>query len=71
MSNKTLRNIIRIVHMITGLSMIAFVYNEDLRTVETFVTLLQAVFIPMVILSGVAMWQQATLSRLRRSASKA
>jgi thiosulfate reductase cytochrome b subunit len=66
MSNKQLRNTIRIVHLIVGALMIAFIYAEPLRASTGFVTFMQFVAIPMVVISGVAMWQQAALSKLRR-----
>lgn len=66
MSNKQLRTIIRVVHLVTAVLILALVYSDSLRTTEAFVTLMRVVVIPMVSLSGIAMWQQASLSRLRR-----
>jgi len=69
MSNKQLRNTIRVVHLIASLCIIALVYVDALRDLPVFLTLMQFVVIPVVALSGIAMWQQALLSRLRRHAS--
>jgi hypothetical protein len=69
MSNKQLRNTIRVVHLIAGVCIVALVYSEPLRASAAFLTLMQFVVIPVVAISGIAMWQQAFLSRLRRHSS--
>ncbi len=69
MSNKQLRNTIRIVHLLAGVLLVALVYVEPLRTSAQFVTFVQIAIIPIVGISGIAMWQQAALSRLRRRAA--
>ena len=66
MSNKQLRKTIRIVHLIAGICIVALVYSEAFRSSPAFITLMQVVVIPVVAISGIAMWQQALLSRLRR-----
>ena len=65
MSNKQLRNILRVVHLIAGVMLIAFVFSDALRESASYLALIRVV-IPIVALSGIAMWQQASLSRLRR-----
>jgi hypothetical protein len=65
MSNKQLRNVLRVVHLLGGAVVIALVYVEAARTSPTFITIAQ-IIIPVVTISGIAMWQQAALSRLRR-----
>lgn len=69
MSNKQLRNTIRVVHLIAGVLLVALVYLEPLRASPAFLTFIQVLVIPVVGISGVAMWQQAALSRLRRQAT--
>jgi hypothetical protein len=69
MSNKQLRNTIRFVHLVAGALVIALVYSDTLRTSAEFITLIRLFFIPVLVMSGIAMWQQAALSRLRRRAS--
>ncbi len=69
MSNKQLRNIIRIVHLIAGVCIFALVYPDAPRTSPAFITLMQVVIVPAVVLSGIAMWQQAAISRFRRRMS--
>jgi hypothetical protein len=65
MSNKQLRNILRVVHLVAGVMLIAFVYSDALRASASFITLIRVV-VPIVGISGIAMWQQAALSKLRR-----
>jgi hypothetical protein len=69
MSNKQLRTIIRAVHLCASVLILGFVYAAPLRQTESFVMLLQFVVIPMVAVSGIAMWQQAALTKLRRNRS--
>jgi hypothetical protein len=66
MSNKQLRTVIRTVHIIAGLAIVALIYIEPARTSVAYQTFVQLLTIPVIIISGIAMWQQATLSRLRR-----
>jgi hypothetical protein len=65
-SNKQLRTIIRIVHLVTAALLIALVYSAELRASQTYVTLIQLLIIPVIGISGVAMWKQAALSKIRR-----
>lgn len=66
MSNKQLRNIIRAVHIIAGIAIMVFIYVEPARTSTTYQTVLQLITIPVIVISGIAMWQQAAISRMRR-----
>jgi hypothetical protein len=68
MSNKQLRNVIRAVHLLISILLLALVYSDSLRQSESFVTLVRVV-VPMVVASGIAMWQQASITKLRRSLS--
>ena len=63
MSNKNLRNVIRIVHLIAAAVFGMYFYSpiagdETLRLVIQFVTL------PSIVLTGLALWQQAYLNKL-------
>ena len=63
MSNKTLRNGIRIVHLIAAATLGMYFYspiagNETLRLVIQFGTL------PGILLTGIGLWQQAYLNKL-------
>ena len=63
MSNKNLRNGIRIIHLIAAATLGIYFYspiagNETLRVIIQFVTL------PGIVLTGLALWQQAYLNKL-------
>ena len=70
MSNKTLRNVIRIIHLVAAAAFGMYFYspiagNETLKLIIQFVTL------PSIALTGLALWQQAYLSKLlNRNARK-
>jgi len=73
MSNKKLRNGIRIIHLIAAATLGLYFYSpiagdEILRHIIQFITL------PSIVLTGIALWQQAYLNKLlnrktRRSAA--
>ena len=71
MSNKNLRNVIRIIHLIAATTFGMYFYspiagNESLRLIIQFITL------PSIALTGIALWQQAYLNKLiNRNARKA
>src|SRR6478672_6891902 len=61
MSNKNLRNVIRIVHLIAAATLGVYFYSpmagdETLRLIIQFITL------PSIVLTGIALWQQAYLN---------
>jgi hypothetical protein len=63
MSNKNLRNAIRIIHLIAAATLGVYFYSpiagdETLRLIIQFVTL------PSIVLTGIALWQQAYLNKL-------
>ena len=63
MSNKNLRNAIRIIHLIAAATLGMYFYSpiagdETLRLIIQFVTL------PGIVLTGTALWQQAYLNKL-------
>ncbi len=62
-SNKTTRIVLRWTHLLVGWLIGVFIYTP-MRENETFVLLMQAVFVPLVIITGVWMWQQARFRRL-------
>ena len=66
MSNKQLRTVIRAVHLLVSILLLALVYSDSLRQSESFVTLVRVV-VPVVVASGIAMWQQAAITKLRRN----
>jgi hypothetical protein len=69
MSNKQIRNIVRALHIIEGVFIGVFVYSP-LRTDPTFLAIIQYIIVPALVISGIFMWQQATILKwFRRSAS--
>ena len=63
MSNKNLRNAIRMIHLIAAATLGVYFYSpiagdETLRLIVQFVTL------PSIVLTGIALWQQAYLNKL-------
>ena len=63
MSNKNLRNVTRIIHLIAAATLGMYFYSpiagdETLRLIIQFVTL------PSIVLTGLALWQQAYLNKL-------
>jgi hypothetical protein len=67
MSNKQLRTTLRTIHLLASISLLALVYVPVLRNTSEYITLLQLVIIPVTGLSGIAMWQQANITKLRRT----
>ncbi|HET6595243.1 MAG TPA: hypothetical protein VFG81_06450 [Anaerolineales bacterium] len=63
MSNRSLRNVIRIIHLTAAATLGLYFYSplagdEILRLIIQFATL------PGIILTGIALWQQAYLNKL-------
>ena len=63
MSNKNLRNVIRIIHLFAAATFGMYFYSpiagdEPLRLIIQFVTL------PGIALTGIALWQQAYLNKM-------
>jgi hypothetical protein len=68
MSNKQIRNIVRIAHIVEGVFIALFVYSP-LRTDDTYLAIMQFVILPAIIISGVFMWQQPRILQLFRRQS--
>jgi hypothetical protein len=62
-SNKQLRLILRYTHLAAGILIILFVYSP-LGNVPAFELVVQIALIPIVVLSGIWIWQQARVRRL-------
>ena len=63
MSNKNLRNVIRIIHLMAAATLGMYFYSPiagdaTLRLIIQFVTL------PSIVLTGITLWQQAFLNKL-------
>jgi thiosulfate reductase cytochrome b subunit len=62
-SNKHLRLVLRYTHLAAGILIILFVYSP-LGDVSAFELLVQLALIPVVVLTGIWIWQQARVRRL-------
>ena len=60
-SNKTLRNLLRIIHLVIGGLVIAYIYSP-LGNVEWFGSLVR-VSIPILTVTGVSMWQMPLITK--------
>lgn len=65
--NRPTRIVLRWTHLLVGWLIGVFVYTP-MRENETFVLLMQVVFVPAVVVTGLWMWQQARIKRLYRRA---
>ena len=71
MSNKNLRNAIRIIHLIAAATLGMYFYSPIAGDV-TLRLIIQFVTLPSIVLTGTALWQQAYLNKLlNRSTCKA
>jgi hypothetical protein len=63
MSNKNLRNVIRIMHLIAAATLGVYFYSP-IAGDETLRLIIQVVTLPSIVLTGIALWQQAYLNKL-------
>jgi hypothetical protein len=63
MSNKNLRNVIRIIHLIAAATLGMYFYSPIAGDV-TLRLMIQFVTLPSIVLTGTALWQQAYLNKL-------
>ena len=61
-SNKNLRNVLRVLHLVVGGLVIAYLYSP-LGNVEWFGDLVRISVIPVLVMSGVSMWQMPLLTK--------
>ena len=57
MSTKQFRNTVRLIHLIIASCMAVFIYSP-LRLDSTFTAITQFLVVPIVLMSGIVMWQQ-------------
>ena len=70
MSNKNLRNVIRVIHLIAA-AIFGMYFYSPIAGDETLRLIIQFVTLPSIVLTGIALWQQAYLNKLlNRSAHK-
>ncbi len=63
LSGKQVRDLQRIVHLVSGLLVGLYIYTP-LADVTAFSLLVQIVVVPVLVAAGMAMWQAARLRRL-------
>jgi hypothetical protein len=63
MSNKNLRNAIRIIHLIAAATLGIYFYSPIAGDM-TLKLIIQFVTLPSIVLTGIALWQQAYLNKL-------
>jgi hypothetical protein len=63
MSNRNLRNGIRIIHLIAAATLGMYFYSPIAGDV-TLRLIIQFVTLPSIVLTGIALWQQAYLNKL-------
>ena len=63
MSNKNLRNVIRIIHL-TAAATLGMYFYSPIAGDETLRLIIQFVTLPGIVLTGIALWQQAYLNKL-------
>ena len=69
MSNKNLRRVIRLIHLIAASSLGLYFYSP-IAGDPTLGFMLRYVMIPMIVLTGIALWQQARLNKLLNGSTR-
>jgi hypothetical protein len=62
LSNKTLRNVLRAIHLVIGALVVAYLYTP-LGNVEWFGSLVRT-SIPILTITGLSMWQMPSLTKI-------
>jgi hypothetical protein len=63
MSNKNLRNLIRVIHLVAAATFAMYFYSP-IAGDETLSLIIRFVTLPSIALTGIALWQQAHLNKL-------
>ena len=66
MSRLTTRSVLRLVHLVIGIAIAAFVYSPTLQSSAAFEAVLQFAAIPLLGLSGLLMWKPLILRRFTK-----
>jgi hypothetical protein len=66
-SNKSLRNFLRVIHLVVAGLIGAYLYSP-LGNMEWYVSLVRASVLPILLITGLSMWQMPSLTKgLKRS----
>lgn len=68
MSNKALRNVTRLIHLIIGVCIGVFIYSP-FQADPGYITFMQVVVMPVATITGVVLWQQPRIVKLFRRAA--
>jgi hypothetical protein len=66
MSNKQLRIVSRLIHLVGSGFIGTYVYSSALSSDPTFAFIVQFVVFPSLAITGLVMWQQPRISKLLR-----
>ena len=69
MSNKNLRRVIRLIHLMGAASLGLYFYSP-IAGDPTLGFIIRFVMIPIIVLSGIALWQQARLNKLLNGSTR-
>ena len=61
-SNKSLRNSFRVIHLVVAGLIGAYIYSP-LGTVEWYANLVRASVLPILLITGISMWQMPSLTK--------
>jgi thiosulfate reductase cytochrome b subunit len=68
MSNRNLRTVLRVLHLLTAFVIVLYFYSP-LGSDAGFATIAR-IILPVLTLTGIAMWQQPALSKLFRGTGR-
>ena len=63
MNPNTKRSILRWIHILFGLSIVAYIYGPPEETVK-YISFFRFIYIPVIVLTGLWMWKGHVVSRL-------
>lgn len=65
MSSKQIRVALRGLHLVLGALIALFIYVPTLRAEATYGTLIQVAAVPLLVISGIVMWQLPKINKWR------
>ncbi|MCU0480625.1 MAG: hypothetical protein MUE54_05360 [Anaerolineae bacterium] len=70
MSNKQIRQAVRILHIIGGSMITAYIYSYALSSSDIYRLVMQIIVTPALIISGIVLWQQPRILKLFKKSSE-
>jgi hypothetical protein len=65
MSSKQIRTVSRYAHLVEGILIALFIYSPTLRSSALYTGFIQFMVVPLIILSGLVMWQLPRINKWR------